>query len=36
MGKFIEHNQDYYNAIANRAQDGEQQSPKQKNWDKYL
>ena len=36
MGKFIEHNQDYYNSIASRAQDGEQQSPKQKNWDKYL
>jgi hypothetical protein len=36
MGKFIEHNKDYYNAIANKVQDGEQQNPKQKNWDKYL
>lgn len=36
MGKFIEHNQDYYNAIANSVHDSIQQSPKQKNWDKYL
>ena len=36
MGRFIEHNQDYYNELISKIQNDSQQNQEQKNWDKYL
>ena len=36
MGRFIEHNQDYYNEVISKIQNDSQQNQEQKNWDKYL
>lgn len=36
MGKFIEHNEAYYNSIIIKMQEESQGQQEQKNWDKYL
>ena len=36
MGRFIEHNEAYYNSIMSKIQENSQGQDEQKNWDKYL
>ena len=36
MGRFIEHNETYYNSIMSKMQKESQGQQEQKNWDKYL
>ena len=36
MGRFIEHNEAYYNSIMSKIQEDSQGQDEQKNWDKYL
>lgn len=36
MGRFIEHNETYYNSIMIKMQEDSQSQQEQKNWDKYL
>lgn len=36
MGRFIEHNENFYNEIISKIQEESEQSQEQKNWDKYL